>query len=205
MIKLHLGCGTVYLEDWINIDACGEMATTTKGKELIELNMTTFNNYYKYPYGKMLDIGNRPGNNGIVVDLKMDITKLKDSHFQHDTVDMILAVSIVEHFTLEDATNMIKDWVFLLKKGGKVLIDVPDLFHTAMDYLDDPINTNEENHYGMSLIYGSQKNEYSFHKWGYTPQSLCKLCRHCGFSFAHEIVPNLIKHKYPMFMVEAVK
>jgi len=48
-IKLHQGCGTVYLKDYINIDLFieGRSFLASERPDLRRLNETTFKNYYK--------------------------------------------------------------------------------------------------------------------------------------------------------------
>lgn len=199
MMCLHLGCGTVYLKDYVNCDIGGVLAKDNP--ELVEQNITTVKKYYKYPYGDPYkDIGKRPGGNQIVVDMNLDLSKIPYP-FEDNSVQGILAVSILEHFTDGEARWLLKEWNRILESNGVVYIDVPDLIKTAVYLKSD---NHEMVKWAISLIYGSQKNEYSFHKWGYTPDMLVDLCIDCGFSDAI-YRKSVIKHNYPMFMVKAVK
>ena len=55
-INLHLGCGTVYLENWINVDIYQEGYTylANERKDLLEYNKTTIDRYYKYHFLSLL-------------------------------------------------------------------------------------------------------------------------------------------------------
>lgn len=194
-IKLHLGCGPVYLDGWINGDIYQEGYTylAEERNDLLEYNKTDIANYYKYPFGKRKS-------DFVIVDKYLDLTKIPYP-FKDNSVDKILIVGAFEHFTLDEGINMLKEWYRILKVGGEVLIDIPDLIGT-LKLLEDAKNVEEMN-WAIRLIYGSQKNEFSFHKWGYTFETLSELCRSIGFKKIEKV--DLMKHDYPMLMVRAIK
>lgn len=195
-IKLHLGCGTVYLRSWVNCDVEGLMAENND--DIVQHNGTNIEHYYKYPYGDPYkDIGNRPCGNMVVMDMQLDISIIPYS-FGDNVVDKILAVSVLEHFTEVDAGLILQEWHRILLPGGYVIISVPDLIKTAK-----LVKKKDTTKWAISLIYGSQKNIYSYHKWGYTQTTLMDLCLESGFT--PQSIPNIIKHEYPMFTIKAVK
>jgi len=195
-VKLHLGCGPVYLEGWINIDIYqnGYTYLAKERKDLLEYNKTTVDKYYKYLFGKRKS-------DFVVVDQYFDLTQVPYP-FKDNSVDKILIVETFEHFSQDEGMILLKEWYRILnKKGGEVLIDIPDLIGTFR--LLENAKTIEEMNWAIRLIYGSQKNAFSFHKWGYTFKTISELCRSSGFKKI-EIV-DLIKHDYPTFMVKAIK
>lgn len=200
--KLHLGCGTVYLKGWINVDLSNKLAVDNP--DLVKHNMTTLNKYYKYPYGKPYqDIGNRPSGNDVVVDMNLDLSNVPYP-IRNREVDEILAVSVLEHFSRHMASKLLREWYRILKPSGFLSIDVPDLIGTVKMFTKGSgVLSTPYQEYIISLIYGSQKNAYSFHKWGYTSQTLIYACRQAGFADAY--TEHLIEHEYPMFTVKAVK
>ena len=106
-----------------------------------------------------------------------------------------------EHFSQADAAKLLKEWYRVLKNGGELLIDVPDLIGT-LKIVENGKDVEEMN-WGIRLFYGSQKNDFSFHKWGYTLETISALSKKIGFKKVEKI--NLIKHDYPMIMVKIIK
>jgi len=194
-INLHLGCGTVYLENWINVDIYQEGYTylANERKDLLEYNKTTIDRYYKYPFGKRKD-------DFVVVDQYLDLTKTPYP-FEENCVNKILVVGTFEHFSYDEGVELLREWHRILVIGGAALIDVPDLVGTFK--LLENAKTREEMNWAIRLIYGSQKNQFSFHKWGYTFETISDVCNRVGFRIVERI--DLIKHDYPMLMVQAIK
>lgn len=191
-VRLHLGCGNVYLDGWINVDVHqpGFAFTPAERPDLLDALRTTLRQYYKYPFGE--------APRAVLADVFMDITALE---FADSSADEILAVGVFEHFSRDDARRMLGDWCRVLRPGGRAVIDVPDLVETGRLLRDAA--TEEAAEWAIRLIYGSQKNPYSFHKWGYTPATLEALGRSCGFSRAEPL--TLVEHDYPMFSLALVK
>ncbi len=170
-VKLHLGCGPVYLEGWTNIDVYskGYAYLSTDRKDLLEYNKTNLDNYYRYKRGT------RKGD-FVVVDMYMDLAEIPYK-FENESVDKILIVNTLEHFSQAEAAKLLKEWYRVLKNGGELLIDVPDLIGT------------------LKIL--------EFHKWGYTLETISDLSKKTGFKKMEKI--NLIKHDYPMIMVKIIK
>lgn len=191
-VRLHLGCGNVYLKGWVNVDVHqpGFAFTPAERPDLLDALQTTLADYYRYPFGQAPQ--------AVLADAFMDITALAfpDAH-----ADEILAVGVFEHFSRDEARRTLQDWCRVLKPGGRAVIDVPDLIETGRLLRD--ADTPAAAEWAIRLIYGSQKNPYSFHKWGYTPATLDALGRACGFSRAEPA--TLVAHDYPMFSLALVK
>ena len=178
-VKLHLGCGPVYLEGWTNIDIYNKGYThlSTDREDLLEYNKTDLDNYYKYTRGT------RKGD-FVVADMYMDLAEIP-YQFENESVDKILIVNTFEHFSQADAAKLLKEWYRVLKNGGELLIN-----HILQPHL-------------QTFGEGSQKNDFSFHKWGYTFETIADLSKKTGFKKMEKI--NLIKHDYPMLMVKIIK
>ncbi len=101
--------------------------------------------------------------------------------FQPESIDEIYSRHMLEHLTHKDAIRTLKHWLCLLKVGGHIDINVPDLGkHIEQLYLDgySPYveGITNKNH-AMAGFYGWQNNEYDIHKWGYTFETLSE-CLH---------------------------
>jgi len=181
-MKLHVCCGDVYLKDYINIDIDGTYPTGDYNP-----NLTTIDEYYKQKFDK--NIRQRP----IIVDKKMDITQPWD--FEDNSVNEILMICSIEHFTPEQARHIFKEVYRVLIPGGIFAFDFPDLKRTVLDFEDDP-------ELMMRLIYCTYKNEHSIHKYGYTRSLIMKFL---GDKWQRFIFGDVVKHDFPTQGVTAIK
>jgi len=187
-MKLHLGCGTVYLSDYCNVDIIGDI--TTNNPIATKYNSTTVNNYFKYPWGTR-------ESNVVVVDVIDDIRELKK--FQDNTIEEILTVNTIDHMKPEDFTLALRNWKRVLKTGGNLIIDIDDRQKQAEILVR--ANTIEEINWGIRLLYCHHRNQYDTHYWGYTPLTLKDLLKKDGWEYVWE-KDNYITHDmYPNFQI----
>jgi SAM-dependent methyltransferase len=176
-MKLHLACGDIYLWGYQNIDIGGLFATECT-PELVEANMTTLDNYFKYPFGSP----RRP----VIMDHHMDLTE--PWCYGDEVASEIVMISAFEHVTRQNAIHIVKEVSRVLKHGGKFIVDFPDIRKDYELYYDsDP-------EFFMELVYCNHKNEYSVHRWGYTPDTFRSLW---GDQFIVE-EKSIVEHAYPM-------
>ena len=194
MTKLHLACGTVYLQGWINVDICGNLACEDPG--LVKENTTTVANYYKKNVTRKQFMKGKFHKNRIVCDTRMDIRDMS-KWVRADSVDKILGVQIFEHFEFEEAKDMLKGWIKLLKKGGSIQLHVPDT-----EGIIELYNEDRDSEWAIRQLYGSQKDEYALHRAGYTKESLCKVFKSVGLKQI-VILPNW--NSYPAFGIRGTK
>jgi len=126
---------------------------------------------------------NIDGSSTIGADEVIDLneTRLTDM-FKKNSVDVILASDIIEHFERYKALEMLEDCYKILKKGGKIKIRVPD----TQGIITNPEFTIEKK---ILFLYGGQdipqENEamdktrkahpnYFCHRYGWTLISLSK-------------------------------
>lgn len=191
--KLHVCCGEVYLKGYHNIDAPieGYSFLASQRPDIVKVNLTTRERYYKYPFGKHpLKL--------CVTDELIDIMEIE---YPKDYFKEIIMVCAFEHFNLQEARVLLRKFLNWLSKDSALLFDVPDI-EASLESIRN--NSDIDNLlWNMRLIYGSQKTRYSFHKWGYTKETLEKELQDAGFKKIEflEIVP----HSYPMLGVKAIK
>lgn len=144
-IKLNLGCGIELQPGFINVD----MIPLKWLKEKSGL------------YSKAKVAGKY---------VRGDVRKLP---FKDNYADYIIASEILEHIPLADVNKTLREWVRVLKPGGKMIITCPDFNAIANDWVREMINAPfDPAVYGdtAQVIYGSQIGAGEFHKCPITPQ-----------------------------------
>jgi len=138
--------------------------------------------------------------------VQMDITKLD---FDDNSVAEILASHVFEHLNPYHALDILKEWLRVLKPGGKLIMEMPDIEALCQTFIT--ANTGER--YGIvNAIYGSVNttdvggpdNITSPHLFGWWPQSMSDHLQNAGYEnivFMDEKIP----HPASNFRVEASK
>ena len=150
-VRLHLGCGSVKLPGWINVD--GEYMKNDP--DVIIHDITT-----------ALPVAD-------------------------NTVDEILLVHVIEHINPRHVEGMIQEWLRVLKPGGRLALEWPDLLKLCQYLVSNPDSLWSEDKRikkrSVAGIYGDiarYKDPVMLHKWGYSEESMCVLLKKLGFSRA---------------------
>jgi len=132
-----------------------------------------------------------------------DVQKLDVLNLPYDdgSIDEVLAEHFVEHIPFKDEERFWNECVRLLKKGGKLTVEVPDMewlckqFLEAEDSFKEFYKVGAAEHYfgnGKSIehrwsiitthFFGNQNGGGQFHYNGYTKQKLIRIGEMMGFS-----------------------
>jgi SAM-dependent methyltransferase len=98
---------------------------------------------------------------GCVADVFADIRKLG---LPDRTVDEIFTSHTVEHFTRWQAEDMLRDWLRILKPGGRLVVEMPSFFRCVFWLL----HPNEKKRAAArSQFYGNQHDrlDYETHRY----------------------------------------
>ncbi len=199
-LKLHLGCGTIYLDGFVNIDIWREGFSfpAFERPDLVIANRTTFDNYYKSEVTRADVLSKRKEPRYVVADRFQDITSLD---YSQNSADLIVCVQTLEHLTKEEVDRALNNWHSILKPGGVLHVDVPDFEETAKLLLAQDSEEAKEWYY--RLIYGSQKDNFSIHKDGYSEKKLRNILGEHGFREIRRLPDT--RHFYPSIIMEGVK
>jgi hypothetical protein len=116
-------------------------------------------------------------------DVVCDLHDLKP--FASDTVDEVLAVHVVEHFWRWEVVAILKEWLRVVKPGGRIILECPNLLTACEELLRNPemaAGPGPEGQRTMWVLYGdpSWRDPLMCHRWNYTPQSLGALMAESG-------------------------
>jgi SAM-dependent methyltransferase len=188
-MKLHLGCGTIYLKDYVNVDIKPDYLTSDAPAGDLVQNTTIFERYYKHDFCK--------GSGLCIADMEARIDKLP---IDACLVEEVVLIQVLEHIPAYEVGNVLKEVHRVLEPGGSFIIGVPDLKETAKLLVE--ADTSEEEDWCIRLIHGTQRNEYSHHYCGYTKRSLEEILSLYGFG-DFEDLENI--NFYPSIYLKAHK
>ncbi|MGQ9369810.1 methyltransferase domain-containing protein [Azospirillum sp. ST 5-10] len=122
---------------------------------------------------------------GVRPDVVCDLHRLGD--FADDSVDEILAVHVVEHFWRWEVEDILREWVRVLKPGGRMVLECPNLRSACEAFLKDPNAFGQADARGqhtMWVFYGDPqwRDPLMVHRWGYTPETLMQVMERAGLT-----------------------
>jgi len=176
-VKLHLGCGLVTPDGWVNIDGSWN-AWLAKHSWLRSLAL-----WAKVLPKRWADIDWNP--NVFVHDLR------KPLPWPNGSISAIYASHLLEHLYREEAVRLLKECLRVLEPGGVMRVVVPDLRHIVEQYIKDGDADRMMERLGMRpaeppssnvfvRLYHAIKDFHS-HKWMYDAPSLMRLFIQVGF------------------------
>lgn len=130
------------------------------------------------------------------VDVISDISKL--DNFKDDSIELIYACHVLEHFSHDEAVTVLQRWFEVLKPGGELRVSVPDIDRIVKIYSDNWQHFQTPgNSPWIGLLYGGQGDPYDFHKTGFNFCWMKHLLEKVGFDqiseYPHEphFVPGM--------------
>lgn len=184
-IKLHLGCGGIYLRDYINCDVHGDVRMP--GDPEPE-HATTADRYYAGLDGDQAHV---PARRAAIVDRRLDMREVSEIQ----RADKILAVQCLEHLSFPDALQALNDWAYCLRGGGHAIISVP-WAHGSLELLAD----SEPQAFAIRHLVGTRTREQYRHLSFYNHDTLAVMLRCAGFK-SYTFLDN--PHFYPALIVRA--
>lgn len=131
-----------------------------------------------------INVDAAPSRKGQKPDVVCDIRNL--DQFKTGIADEILAVHVIEHFYYWEVVSLLVGWNRVLKPGGLLVLECPNLLSACVEILRNPVRASLpgfEGQQGMWPLYGdpSWKDPLMCHKWAYTPESLGLVLAKAGF------------------------
>lgn len=121
---------------------------------------------------------------GAKPDVLCDLRDLS-RHFSTGSVDEVLSVHVVEHFWRWEVMEVLQEWVRVLRPGGKMILECPNLLSACTELVNNPHSAEGmgiEGQKTMWVLYGDPRwrDPLMVHRWGYTPETLSKLLEEVG-------------------------
>lgn len=131
-------------------------------------------------------------------DITADVRKLP---LPDEYADEIQAIHVFEHLYRWEALDTLIEWRRVLKPGGTLAIEVPDLLKCCANILG-----GAQDRAGLWGLYGDPQylDPIMVHRWAYSPKELAHLMREAGFA-KPKLQPVRWHKKYRDMRFEGVK
>lgn len=96
--------------------------------------------------------------------------------YDDNSVDVIFSSQALEHVSKFAVAPTLLEWKRVLKPGGRLQVQVPDLIWSCMHWLAHPTTD-----WSLDTIYGIQLHEGEYHKTGFTELILRQYTEWAGF------------------------
>jgi predicted SAM-dependent methyltransferase len=152
-MRLHIGCGHRVYDGFFNIDAVASPKAPRPPDLLYEF---TFDDD-----GKLLE--QIPLDDGVA--------------------DEIIGIHVFEHFYRWTCEAVVTEFYRLLKPGGLLILELPDLIKCCQNVVDGREGRHDDQLQRWGL-YGDprDKNKFMCHPWGWGPQELMQFLQAHGFN-----------------------
>lgn len=118
---------------------------------------------------------------------------LRELPFDDSYADVIQAIHVIEHFYAWDVHKVLKEWMRVLKPGGEIILECPDILKCARNIVA-AAERGEIANPRLSIwgLYGDPgyRSELMLHKWGYLPETLMGELTSVGFVDVREETPQ---------------
>src|SRR3972149_11779816 len=99
---------------------------------------------------------------------------------------VVMAIHVFEHFYLWECPAVITEWARLLRPGGQLILEMPDVVKCCKNIVNGVgLEGGGKNHHALGLwgLYGDPRDEdpYMCHHWGWSPKTLKNFLKSYSF------------------------
>lgn len=187
-MKLHLASGSIYLDDFVNVDVPSPQTFLASSRpDLVEQLRTTEDHYYARHADISIDsMRAGPLNRETVCDRygSFEFLPVNIGEVEH-----VLIRQAFEHLSLSEARRALDLLRRTMKSGSLLTLDVPDHVGTLKAYQE-----TGDAFFVRHLLGPRRGDDFGHHVMSYEPHQLKALVEDHGFRFIQEN-PNV--HLYP--------
>jgi len=112
---------------------------------------------------------------------------VKSIPLEDECADVVMALHLLEHFYQWEAPAVVQEWRRLLKPGGKLILELPNLEAACRNLLK-----GMKDQMSMWPLYGDpgHKDPYMCPRWGYTPKTVTRFLKQQGFKKIQILKPQ---------------
>jgi Methyltransferase domain len=140
------------------------------------------------------------------VDLISDVRKLD---LPDNCASDIVAIHLWEHLYRWECDDVIVEWRRLLRRGGKLVMEMPDLLKFCKNVLTGRNDGRHHDQLGMWAMYGDprERDPLMVHRWAWTFGTIYPFLESHGFAKIKEAPTQWhpIGREHRDFRVEAIK
>lgn len=123
-----------------------------------------------------------PARAGQPPDVLCDLRRLEP--FATDSCDEVMAIHVIEHFYRWEVVDLLREWRRVLKPGGRMVLECPNLLTACEALLSNPqaAGPGSASERTMWVLYGDPEwqDPLMCHRWNYTPDSLREVMEEAG-------------------------
>jgi len=97
-------------------------------------------------------------------------------YVEKNSVEIAKFTHALEHFPMNESVKVLKTINSLMRVGGELYIEVPNLTWNAEELVRNPRSRQN-----VEYVFGGQHNKWDFHYNGFTPEILAEDLREAGF------------------------
>jgi SAM-dependent methyltransferase len=169
VLRLNLGCGDKLYpryDGWVNVDI------VKPSKSHLEVS--------SIPCEEVFSQSTQSSNPIWHQSLLQKLEKIDDS-----IADEVHAYHVIEHFFIDEIEGVLKEWKRVLKKGGRIVLEQPDVIKCAANLLAGYHNGDQVLAFNLGLLgffgAGTSQTPYMAHKCGWHFETLKKQLETVGF------------------------
>ena len=143
--------------------------------------------------------GERPHNGYFHCDMRILestnlVCRVEVLPFAEDSVEVLLASHIIEHFSYREINKVLEEWYRVLRPGGDILIITPNFAYVAHGYVEGWMDYVES----RNRMFGGQDYPGNFHCTMFDSSSMGNALETAGFKNIRDVTSNYENRKVPM-------